>query len=382
MIIGAGPVGSALGIWLRRRGASVTLVEAVERPESVVGESMLPCVGPLLDELGLDMSGYLVKHGAVFCRDADAARFDFADADQPRYTYAWQVQRERFDLELRRLAVGAGCALVHATARRAELPGTLHTDAGTLHAGLIVDAAGRGMWLANQMGARVADPTMRNAAIATRVRGYRPQSPEEVGDIVICCIPRGWIWIIPFADGTASVGVVMAPGCPLDGGPEQRLNGALALSAAARSRLDGCTRLLPFRGLSDWTASADRFSGDGWALCGDAAAFLDPVFSSGVLLGLESAKGLVEALDGGDLSAWEANVRLGVGVFRRFVDAWYDGDFMDVALAPVEIQRTWIKVGITTLLAGDVWRGAAARTMGDRIGGLAGSVRQYRAGRA
>lgn len=343
---------------------------------------MLPCVGPLLDELGMDMRPYLVKHGAVFCRDADAVRFDFADADKPKYTYAWQVQRERFDLDLRKLAVQAGCTIRYTHARRVELPGTLHTDDGPLHAGLIIDAAGRGMWLANQMGTRVADPTMRNAAVATRVTGYRRQAAEQPGDIVICCIPRGWIWIIPFADETASVGVVMAPGCPLEGTPEQRLLGALTLSEAARVRLSEATRVLPFRGLSDWTASARAFSGEGWALCGDAAAFLDPVFSSGVLLGLESAKGLVEALNGGDLAAWERGYRDGVGVFRKVVDCWYNGDFMDLATAPRELQKPYVRVGITTILAGDVWRGAAARASADRMSSLAALVRQYKAGRA
>ena len=102
VIIGAGPTGCALGAYLARGGATVTLVEAVEFPESVVGESMLPCSRIVFDELGLDTTGFLVKHGAVFCQEGESVRFDFADAEDPVYTHAWQVQREVFDLRWRR----------------------------------------------------------------------------------------------------------------------------------------------------------------------------------------------------------------------------------------------------------------------------------------
>lgn len=370
-------------MWLRRRGATVTLVEAVERPDSVVGESLLPGVGPVLEDLGVDMSGHLVKRGAVFCRGDRAARFDFADAHEPRYAYAWQVQREVFDQQLRARATEAGCRVVYATALRAELPGLLHTTEGALQADLIVDAGGRAMWLSRQLGLREPDPHLKNAAIATRVRGARWLEGDQEGDIVICEIPGGWIWIIPFQDGTSSVGVVTTPGSPLRGDPEQRLKGALALSAAARARLSEAERILPFRGLSDWTASSTRFFGDGFALCGDAATFLDPIFSTGVLLGLDSARGLAAALDGGDLADWEARYREGLGVFRGVVDCWYTGDFMDLALAPPAIQRSYVKVGITTVLAGDVFRGpAVARSVSERMPFLAEAVRRYAAGHA
>jgi flavin-dependent dehydrogenase len=382
LIIGAGPTGCALGTYLRKRGATVTLLESVEKPESVVGESMLPCSGTVFDECGLDLSGFVVKHGAVFCQDGRSVRYDFSEAEDQTYTSAYQVQREVFDLRWRDVARTAGCEIVYGKALRAELPGTLHTTEGPKHAARIVDAGGRSMWLASQLGLRVGDPRLKNAAIGTRFRGVKPVAPSEPGDIDICCIDGGWIWIIPFGGGVSSVGVVMTPSSPFRGTVEERFAAAIASSPDAQARIAGAERILPLRGLSDFTASASTFSGDGFALCGDAATFIDPVFSSGVLLGLTAARGLADALCGGDLAAWEAGYRDGANVFRRVIDYWYAGDFMTLALAPREMQKPYFRRGIVSLLAGDVFRTGptASRMMADRMPTLAQMVRSSAAG--
>lgn len=380
LIVGAGPTGCALGTYLTRRGAKVRLVDAVERPEGVVGESMLPCSGLVFDELGFDLSGFAVKHGAVFCQGGRAVRFDFGDAEAPRWSHAYQVQRELFDARWRELAVAAGCQLTVARAERVSLPGVLHTDAGDLHAGLIVDAGGRGMWMSRQLGLRVGDARLRNAAVGTRCVGVRQLPPDEEGDITICCIDGGWIWIIPFGGGLASVGVVTTPGSPFaGGGAEERFTRAIASSQDATARLSGATRIFPFRGLQDFTASSTAFSGPGFALCGDAATFIDPVFSSGVLLGLHGARQLAAALDGGDLAAWEQEYREGAGVFRKVIDHWYAGDFMTVALCPPELQRPVYRQGIVSLLAGDVFAPAhrSPRVMAETMPVLADAVRAH-----
>lgn len=378
LVLGAGPTGCCLGVYLARRGARVTLVEAVERPEGVVGESMLPCSSRVFEECGLDLAGFQVKHGAVFCRGGEEVRFDFAEAEDPRWTHTWQVQREIFDLRWRALAASAGCRLVHAQATAVDLPTrTLHTTAGPLRADHLVDAGGRQMWLATRLGLREGDASLRNRAVGTRMCGVRQLGADQPGDITISCIPEGWIWIIPFGDGVASVGCVLSPRSPIHGTAEACLAAAITLSPDARRRLSDATRVLPLRGLQDFTASARTFSGDGFALVGDAATFIDPVFSSGVLLGLEGARGLAEALDGGDLAAWEARYRDGAGVFRRVIDAWYGGDFMTLALAPRSLQKPYIRAGIVSLLAGDVFDPGrpAARRMAERMPALAARVR-------
>lgn len=378
VIVGAGPTGCALGAYLARRGAKVTLVEAVERPESMVGESMLPESTLVFDELGLDLSGFVVKRGAVFCQDGKAVRFDFSEAEVPRYPSAWQVQREVFDLRWRDVARRHGCEVVHAEARDVDVSrGLLSTTAGELRAGRIVDAGGRSMWLSRRLGLREGDPSLKNTAVGTRFRGVRYVAPDEPGDITICCIPHGWIWIIPFGEGVASVGVVMAPGSTLRGSAEERLQAALASSPDAARRLDGAERILPLRGLQDFTATSSAFHGEGFALCGDAATFIDPVFSSGVLLGLRGARQLAAALDGGDLDAWQAEYRDGAGVFRRVIDRWYAGDFMTVALADRRVQKPYYRKGIVSLLAGDVFDPArrTPREMARRMGDIAERLR-------
>lgn len=385
VIIGAGPTGCALGAYLARGGAKVTLVEAVERPESVVGESMLPCARIVFDELGLDTTGFLVKHGAVFCASGgnDSVRFDFAEAEDPVYTHAWQVQREIFDLRWRDVAKANGCEIVYAKVTDADVStGTVQTTSGDLRGGRIIDSGGRTMWLSQKLGLRVSDPRLKNSAIGTRMRGVVQVGKDQPGDITICCIPGGWIWIIPFGGGVASVGVVMSPTCPLRGTAEERLAGALACSPEAQARLSSAERMLPLRGLQDFTATSTAFYGPGFALCGDAATFIDPVFSSGVLLGLCGARLLAPALLSGEdeqLDAWQAAYCEGAGIFRKVIDHWYQGDFMAVALAPPKLQKPYYRRGIVSLLAGDVYNPArtSPRRMADRMGELAANLRRW-----
>lgn len=384
VIVGAGPTGCALGTYLARRGASVTLVESVERPESVVGESMLPGSTLIFEECGLDLGGFMVKRGAVFCRDGESVRFDFSEAESARYKWAWQVQREVFDLRWRDVARNAGCRIVYGEARDADVAARrLDTSLGALTGERVIDAGGRSMWLSRKLGLRIGDARLKNSAVGTRCKGVKQLAPDEPGDITICCIPGGWIWIIPFGGGLASTGVVMSPACTLRGTAEERFKAAVALSPDARARLADAERVLPYRGLQDFTATSSRFHGDGFALCGDAATFIDPVFSSGVLLGLYGARQLAAALDGGDLDAWQAEYREGAGVFRKVIDHWYADDFMTVALAPRELQKPYFRTGIVSLLAGDVYNPTrrTPREMADRMGDLAARVRDYLAHR-
>jgi flavin-dependent dehydrogenase len=374
VIVGAGPTGCALGTYLARRGAKVTLVESVERPESVVGESMLPGATLVFEECGLDLTGFLVKRGAVFCQDGRSVRFDFSEAEAVRYPHAWQVQREVFDLRWRDVARRHGCSIVYTDATAVDIPGrTLDTSAGPLRADRIIDAGGRSMWLSRTLGLRVGDPRLKNSAVGTRCKGVVQLAPDEPGDITICCIPGGWIWIIPFGGGLASTGVVMSPACPLRGTAEERFKAAIEMSPDAKARLAHAERVLPYRGLQDFTATSTAFHGDGFALCGDAATFIDPVFSSGVLLGLHGARQLAAALDGGDLDAE------GAAVFRKVIDHWYAGDFMELALAPPPLQKPYYRTGIVSLLAGDVYNPTrrTPREMAERMGELAGLVREY-----
>lgn len=159
--------------------------------------------------------------------------------------------------------------------------------------------------------------------------------------------------MIPFADGNASVGVVTTPEGPR--GPD-RWEQALERCDAARHRLEGAERLEPFRGLSDFTTRSERFFGDGWVLAGDAAAFLDPVFSTGVCLGMNGGRRLAkDLLAGNPLSEYERYCRRGVDGLEPLVLAFYQGHFLPVAFLPPHQQPEHIRRAIISALAGDVF---------------------------
>ncbi len=376
-VAGAGPAGCALAARLARAGRDVILVEQHEATRPVVGESLLPMGNRVLERLGISMEGFQRKDGAVFVRGDRAVRFPFAEAARVRWDHAHQVPREDFDARLRDCARRAGARFVHARVTGFDLPGALLTDRGPIRADRVIDATGRRKLLARATVGIAPHRRLRNAAVACRYRGVRLLPPARPGDITITAFDGGWFWFIPYADGTTSVGLVVQQGAGL-GRP--LWEAALDRCPEAAERLQGAERLLGPEGLQDFTSYANRFYGRGWALVGDAALFLDPVFSSGVLLALESADRLADVLvEGGDLAEdYERPLRRAASLFEKAILAFYEGDFLEVGLVPAERQDPAIRAGIISLLAGDVFDPAFAppRRVARRLGALAALVRR------
>ena len=357
VVMGAGPVGCTLATLLARAGRDVLLIERNEVPPATVGESLLPFGNRVLERMGISTEGFLRKDGAVFFQDDKAVRFPFNEAARTDWDHAHQVQRDVFDQRFRDAAEAAGARFRLATVTDVELPGTVHTTTGTCQAPWVFDCLGRGQFLSRKLGLRTLHPDLRNAALTAHYRGINHLDPARPGDISVCVIEGGWWWFIPFADGTTSVGVVTTPGFT---GTGDRWDAALAMSPEARRFLDGAEQLEPRRGVQDFTGIATAYHGPGWALVGDAASFLDPVFSSGVILGLESAARLADLLieNGGTtaaLDSWEAHLRKANKAFEETVKAFYAGTFMQAAFCPTELQRADYRKGIISLLAGDVF---------------------------
>ncbi len=371
-IIGAGPTGCTVATYLARRGHDVLLLDRADPPTHTVGESLVPLCAEILDELGVDMAGFQTKRGAVFRHEGRAVRFGFDEGMRATHTVAWQVPRTAFDSRLRRAARDAGARFLHTDVRGVEVEARqLHTDAGTVRAGWIVDAGGRNQLLARTLGLRQRHPWLRNTATSAWFRGVQSQEGEEPGDIVICAYSGGWFWFIPFADGTWSVGTVLTPDGPR--GPN-RWDEALRRCPDAHRRLRGATRLEPLRNTGDISVSSAAFHGEGWAAVGDAATFLDPVFSTGIALGLFAGRDLALTWStGGDLDAWEARCRDAVAAFEPLVAAWYDGRFLRLAFADPERQQPTVRRAIVSLLAGDVFDPDfdAPRRLGRRLDSLA-----------
>lgn len=374
-IIGAGPAGSVAAALAHRAGLKVRVFEATRFPRFVIGESLLPRCMDVLETAGLLEAargrGYLVKDGALFLRGRARCDFRFRDQFTPGWTWTWQVPRADFDQTLARAVVEMGVPIEWETrvvaASFARTPELTVVDAegarAQVKARFVIDASGYGRVLPRLLDLEAPPSLPPRRALFTHVSGdHRPEGPEE-GRIWICVHPGGaWIWIIPFADGRTSVGAVATPAffAQHPGPPEQSLRAILDGEEAVRKRLAGVHFEFEPRAIEGYSASVKRLWGPGFCLVGNATEFLDPVFSSGVTLALESSLRATELAIrqlGGETVDWNrdysAHMMRGIDVFRTFVDRWYDGVLPDLFFAAQE--DTTVRAQICSVLAGYVW---------------------------
>lgn len=380
LVLGAGPTGCAAATALARRGRSVLLVDRDPEPRFKIGESLLPWNRPVFEELGLlakvEAAGFQRKYGALFTneRTGKVRQVDFREAWDGSKPSAWQVKRKDFDGLLAAHAAESGAALrrgvavedvlftgARATGVRVAGPG----GPEEIHAKVVVDATGQAALLASRLKIRRQDTNLRKAALYAHYTGVWRAEGERGGDILLPFLPDVWYWVIPFSDKSASVGAVFAPSvlATLTGRTNlERLEELLARSARMRAYLAAATRTSDVGSVSDYSFTSARYGGDGWVLAGDAATFLDPVFSTGVFLGMSaglraakvidaalSAKGRVDAAD---FDAYGRTTERMVARFRPFVYGYYDPVFtrMFCEDAPLDALRA----AVTSTLAGDV----------------------------
>ena len=309
-VIGGGPGGSTTATMLARQGRQVLLFERERFPRDHVGESLLPASMPILEELGVAeavaAAGFLKKWGASMVWGVDETRWHWRFEEASRqYPHSYQVVRSEFDRILLDHASASGVD-VRQGVRVAEVE-TRDDGASTLRvasedgeqeieARFVVDASGQSGLLARARGLREWDEFFQNLA----VYGYfsdvtRLEDPEQT-NILVEATQAGWVWIIPLDRpphaNVASVGVVLdarRAAAAIEGGASEAfLQQQLAFSSEAARLLEGATLVEDPRVERDWSYSAQRFAGDGWVLVGDAACFVDPLFSSGVHLAMSS----------------------------------------------------------------------------------------------
>jgi flavin-dependent dehydrogenase len=389
LVLGAGPAGSVASALLAGNGRRVLCVERGYFPRHTIGESLLPRSNQLLEAAGLwgavEARGYQQKRGAVFLRGAERERFCFADglSGEPAYTY--QVPRADFD---QTLASGArargaevrfglevtGVAFDGEGRARASLRDVETGEASEVAARFVIDASGAGRVLPRLLGLERPAGLGERAALFTMIEGDARPGGDEAGDIWVGIdAGRSWSWIIPFSDGRTSVGVVADRAAlgALDHQAQQagpagralhdraRLWSLLQADPNAARRLAGAVPVMRTGRLEAWSGAVERLSGQGYAIAGNAGEFLDPVFSSGVTLALESgslAARLCERQLAGEAVAWQAEydevVRGAVAVFRAFVEGWYRGDVPRIFFARHKVES--VKRFITSILAGHV----------------------------
>lgn len=379
VVIGGGPGGSVCAARLAQLGRSVMIFERDRFPRWHLGESLLPQSMPILEGLGLLPTlheRFQIKYGAEF-RDEQgrSARFVFADAFNTKWPYAFQVPRDEFDDLLFRHAGKLGAELREgwkvtrvifdgdrATGVEATDPeGKSHA----IEARVVVDATGRDASIARVRAGTKRVPGLENTAFYTQYKGAYRAEGDQKGDIIIPLVDGGWFWFIPFKDGRTSVGAVMQKRWTKNfagESPEALFNRALSMSTALQKLLEGASQIFPPGAVADFTFLSNEPTGNSWVALGDAAGFIDPLFSSGAHVAMtgayRGADALHAALTAGRVTPdqfdpWVKTMKRGTHLFIGMVQSFYDGVLVPYLFA--EQKREYLKRAITSMLAGDVF---------------------------
>ena len=381
IVIGGGPAGSTTSTLIAQRGYSVGLFERERFPRFHIGESLIPETYWVLKRLNMlpkmQRSHFVKKHSVQFVNASGklSAPFYFWDNKPHECSQTWQVVRSEFDQMMldnaREHGVDAheGVHVLEVLFDGERATGVRIKEAdGTrrdVHARVVVDASGQAALLQNRFKLRLWDPVLNKGAIWTYWEGaYRDTGRDEGATMVLQTADKhGWFWYIPLHDNIVSVGVV----APFDylfknrpGTHEQTYQQEVEACAAVKDRVAGAKRVTGYFVTRDYSYRSKQVAGDGWVLVGDAFGFLDPLYSSGVLLALKSgelaADAICDGLETGDTSAallgqWGDAFNLGVDRMRRLVCEYYDGfSFGNFVRQHPELRGT-----ITDLLIGDLF---------------------------
>lgn len=387
LVIGGGPAGTTAATLLARRGWRVTLLEKDTHPRFHIGESLLPMNMPILERLGVleqVRAIGVLKRGADFPIDGDPERshvFRFSRALDPRCDYAFQVNRDAFDRIIFANARAAG-ADAHEGVRAERIehdaqgrPHTVHArsrDGRTYrwHTRYVVDASGRDTLLGQRLKLKRRNPRHQSAALFSHFRGVAHRSGEDRGNITIDRFEHGWYWLIPLPDGVTSVGAVCSP----DYLKQRRGDNAgflartLDARASVRARMAGAERVAPVHATGNYAYRCTRMAGPGWIMAGDAYTFIDPIFSSGVFIAMDSAERAVDVVDGA-LRAPRREAALQRAMARRLDRGlrhftWFIHRFTTPVMQRLfrEPRNTLrIEQAVISMLAGDVFDHRAVR---------------------
>lgn len=316
LVVGGGPAGSTAALLLARRGWRVLLLEKDRHPRFHIGESLLPMNLPILERLGvLDRVEAIGvrKIGADFPRpgqDDATSVFRFDRSLTPGCTHAFQVRRDRFDQILFEAAAEAGvdardgCRVASVEFDADGRPARAHAQgadgaAFTVRMRHLVDASGRDTLLGNRLGLKRRNPKHTSAALFSHFRGVARREGEHAGNITIERFAHGWVWLIPLPDDVMSIGAVCSPDHLRQrrGDSEGFLLDTLRAIPTVWARMQGAERVAPVHATGNYSYLSSRMYGPGWTLVGDAYAFIDPIFSSGVYLAMNSAEQAAASID-------------------------------------------------------------------------------------
>ncbi|MEI8571698.1 NAD(P)/FAD-dependent oxidoreductase [Methylomonas sp. LW13] len=369
-VVGGGPAGSTAATLLAQYGHKVLLLESGRHPRFHIGESMLPFSEPVIQRLGIDWSaGNLSKSGAVFIDEATEQRMYFPLAIN-RKTY--QIERAPFDQMLFENAGKHGVdthqdeKVLDVACQPAGVD--IVSDKGQYHCRYLIDATGRSALMGRKDKAIRRIDNLGKFAVYTHFENIQPgEEADELfrsGNIYVPVVDIGWIWIIPLAERRLSVGLVVQKERPKDCDAEELLRRYLAASPLLSRLITGAAQFAPVRVEADFSYTNQSRYGVRYACCGDAAGFLDPVFSSGVFLAFTSAARVADRVHVGLSDGREADPELhtedddqyllGFNTMRLFVERFYQSNIVHNLFFEADRDPD-LKAQIAQLLAGDLW---------------------------
>lgn len=374
VIIGGGPTGSTAAMCLAREGIGSLIVEKATHPRLHVGESFLPKSLEVIRELGLEPElrklPHVCKLGAEFSMGncLETTRLSFAKALEGGRNETFNIERAPFDKMMLDAARRAGAEVLEDTAvrrvsRLADDDVLMETDAGTVSARYVLDCSGQGAVLGRQLGTRKVFEHHRKVAYFNHFQNVKRLSGEEEGYPTIIMCDEGWFWIIPIDERRSSIGLVMDADI------------ARNVCVPANQMLVWGVRRCPLlvdrtanavfpdfnHVIADFSYSCKPYAGPGYFLVGDAAVFLDPIFSTGIYLGMMgamAAAGGIGRIFRGERTpeqvrqAYIKRVTAGSSTFFKLIQQYYDPSFRDMFLhgtGPLEVHRA-----VLTLVVGHV----------------------------
>jgi flavin-dependent dehydrogenase len=381
LVIGGGPAGSTIGALLAQQGHKVVVLEKEHHPRFHIGESLLPANLALFAKLGVGQAVKdigIQKWGAEFVSPWHANKsetFQFADAWDKSMPFSYQVRRSEFDDILIRNAarVGAevieGCRVRHVAFAPDHSGATVHAqheDGRTQYwrARFVVDASGRDTLLGKQFDLKRRNRKHNSCALYAHFTGAARHPGRDEGNITIFWFDHGWFWLIPLADGATSIGAVVWPHYLKSRTKPVKdfFFDTIALCPALAERLAHATLSTDVEATGNFSYACDRTHGPNYLLIGDAFTFIDPVFSSGVMLAMQGGFVGAETVNtclreparaASALANFDRQVRRGPKEFSWFIYRVTNPTMRDLFMAPSNVLR--VKEALLSMLAGDIY---------------------------
>ena len=376
LIIGAGPSGCVSAAYLKNNNVNVKILEKSKFPRYVIGESLLPRCMDHFEEVGLLDSliarDYEKKYGARFLKKGEVCNFDFGQKHGDGWDWTWQVPRDDFDNTLAKRVQEIGVPIefesevIDVSFKGSESTTTIRDKNGktkSIKAKFIIDSSGYGRVLPRLLDLDIPSKLPKHSSIFSQVKDSKRPSGTEGTLITFDIIEtQVWFWVIPFSNGNTSIGFVGPTEFinSYQGNSTEILSEMLKLSPYYFERFCDLPFLFEPKVIQNFSKSVKQLFGPGYALTGNSAEFLDPVFSSGVTFATES--GLLAAkLALRDIRNekvdWEKEysgyIKEGVDVFSSYVREWYTGNLQKLFFHKAENKQ--LKEQICAVLAGYVW---------------------------